>query len=48
MKEAIGRYDIGLFSLANITKPPIEPIIHGAPSMQIPTNWFRDGPQNSK
>jgi hypothetical protein len=48
MKEAIGRYDIMIFSLTSVTKPLMEPIPEGVPSVQIPTHWFHDRPQDSK
>jgi hypothetical protein len=48
MKEAMGRYGIMIFSLTRVTKPFIEPIAEGATSVQIPTRWFRDRPQDSK
>jgi hypothetical protein len=44
MKELMGRYDI----MTSVTKPFIEPITEGAPSMQIPTHWFHDIPQDPK
>jgi hypothetical protein len=37
MKEAMGHYDIMIFSLTSVTEPFIEPVIEGAPSLQIPT-----------
>jgi hypothetical protein len=46
MKEAMGRYDVMIFSLTSVTKPFIEPIIKGAPSVQIATHWFYDRPQD--
>jgi hypothetical protein len=42
MKEAKGRCDIVSFSFTNATKRFTEPIIVGAPSVQIPTHWFHD------
>jgi hypothetical protein len=47
MKEAVGSYDVMIFSLTSVTKPFIEPIIEGAPSVQIPTHWFHSRPQDS-
>jgi hypothetical protein len=42
MKEIMGRYDIVIFSLTSASKRFIEPVIVGAPSVQIPTHWFHD------
>jgi hypothetical protein len=48
MKEAIGHYDIVIFSLTSVVKRFIESIIEGVPSLQVPTHWFHDRPQDSK
>jgi hypothetical protein len=48
MKEEMGRYDVMIFSLTSVTKPFIEPIVEGAPSVLIATHWFHDRPQDSK
>jgi hypothetical protein len=37
MKEAMGRCDIMIFYFTSVTKPFIEPITDGVPSVQIPT-----------
>jgi hypothetical protein len=36
------------FSLTSVTKPFIDPIIEGAPSVQLPIHRIRDKPQLSK
>jgi hypothetical protein len=48
MKEAMDRYGITISFFVRCNKPFIEPILQGAPSVQIPTHWFRDRPQDSK
>jgi hypothetical protein len=48
MKDATGRCDIMMFSLTSVTKSFIEQIIKGTSSVQIPTHWFHDRPQDSK
>jgi hypothetical protein len=48
MKEAIGQYGIMIFSLTSVRKPFIGPITEGAPSVQIPSHWFHDRPQDYK
>jgi hypothetical protein len=48
MKESVGRYDILIFFLTSVTTAFSEPIIEGAPSVQIPTHLFHDRPQDSK
>jgi hypothetical protein len=48
MKEAMGRYDVIIFSLTSVTKPLLELVIEGTPSVQIATHCFHDRPQGSK
>jgi hypothetical protein len=48
MKEAMSRCDIMIFLFDEYNRIFYEPIVEGAPSLQIPKQWFHYRPQDSK